>query len=218
MGQDFDSIVQQLNSFTASNGELVVLYVSHAMKFDNWERDDVPILTSQEWDSFLTYMQSKVSNLSTKITDTTTDITQMTLNSLIGKGAQVLVIADANEVLWDKWAGKGFIKRSQFYYPEETLQAETVNALVPNQTGYLKQYRTSPDSAIFGVSWVLGLYGVSNVSGPDLIDLADWANYRLADQLWPALSPNTYPNMVTANCPTGVLTAFCIAVNSYWCR
>jgi len=90
-GQSIQSIIDDVNNYTASNSELVVLYLSHDLNTDLGNSSYAP-LTQQEWNTLLTLLQEGINNL---FVTSASDLTTLTLNTFIGNNkAAVVVVVD----------------------------------------------------------------------------------------------------------------------------
>ena len=97
-GQTIAEIIQQINAFTASNKELIILNLSHDYNTDAGN-DPYRSFTQAEWDALFEQLAG-LSNLWVAPGDpTTVDLTTVKLNNFIGGGrAAVVVIVEPSGI------------------------------------------------------------------------------------------------------------------------
>lgn len=113
-GESIADIIDDVNLFTDSYNELIILNLSHAKNTNNGYND----LNQQEWDALFDILKTNLKCLFSIPGDQPNLIANTTLNTFIGEGsAAVVVIVDADIEL-GTYANQGF-------YPIESLN--TVN-------------------------------------------------------------------------------------------
>jgi len=215
-GQSIDEVISQVNDFTKSNKELIILRLSHAYDTDDGYKD----LSQGQWDDLLKQM-SKINYLFQAKTNQ--DLTRLPLAAFIADSASVVVIVDNDkDVDLKGYAGKGFFKRSQFEIFDSFADTDDQNRMIDDQLGKLRNERKDPDSKFFLLSWTLTQQAGSSlgVPGRGIMAMADQVFPRMFERntVWRALSKKTYPNviMVDSLSPDSRLRAFALAINRYF--
>jgi hypothetical protein len=243
-GQSIDSIISDVNAFTAHNQELVILNLSHDLNTDVGNLA-YRSLNSAEW----TVLLNKLKGLSDRLVLATApdDLTTLTLNSFIGSKAAVIVVVDPGDksqlALLD---GVGFFKTAQFPTYNQYANSNDLRTMASDQLNKLGQQRSPPNAGFFVLSWTLTESNVQtmasgiespftgaaaqfmdifNISTPNdpgpsagtILDLANQAYPAIFEQLLPFCSSNNvYPNVLYMdNVCSSDITALAMAVNVY---
>ena len=110
------SIIEQINSFTQNNKELVILDFTHGLNTDNWT-DKNSALTQQEWERLLNLL----GGLKNRITGlgSIAHLTTLKLSQLINNRAAVIIVVDAKiqgggRVDISRFVSQGLFTRKQF--------------------------------------------------------------------------------------------------------
>ena len=213
-GQDLPSIINQVNSFTANNNELVILDLTHGLYTDDFHGEHNSGLTQAQWDDLMTRLL-RVNHRAIGF-GRNSDITNLKLFQLIQNTARVLIIVDdttrlGKTVDTSRFADHGIFNRAQFKIINDYADTNNQEKMVQDQLSLLKAQRTSPTSTMLVLSWTL------TQSNPteSIVDNGDAANKALPELLWPALSPRTYPNvlMVDAYPKNSDIAALAMAIN-----
>ncbi|KAF7791997.1 hypothetical protein EIP86_003024 [Pleurotus ostreatoroseus] len=193
-GQAFSEIISELNAFTASNAELVVLNLSHDLNTDS----GYGTLTQSDWNNLFQQMTG-INHLFIAPNPTTVDLTSMTLNQFIGSGqAAVLVIVQpsGSGISLGSFATQGFYTYSQYNAYNSYADTDNLTTMINDQLTKMRSVRTSPTSQLFLLSWTLTQDAEDIVFDESIIDLANEANAALDSNLSGAYTSTTYPNII----------------------
>lgn len=218
-GQDIKSIIAQINTFTEKNNELIILDVTHGLYTDDWAGEHDSGLTQDQWDGLM----EELLTLNNRVTDTGNieDLTRLRMDQLIQDRAAVLVVIDdaakdGKTVDTSRFADQGIFNRTQFplynRYSDENVQ----EIMIQDQLSKLEKNRPSPTSTMFLLSWTLTQH---NPVLP-IVENSEGANRALPELLWPALSSETYPNVlcVDAYPDNADIVALAISIILYFAR
>jgi len=199
-GQSIDSIIADVNKFTASYGELVVLNLSHDLNTDVGNSSYRP-LNQSEWDALFQKL-SGLKNLYVAPAGTA-DLTQLTLSSYLAKGAAVVVVVDpsAGNISLGKYAGQGFYPASAYPLYNSYSDSNDLNKMSADQLQKMRNQRPNPNAQAFLLSWTLtqdSTQAVTCVTGiaNSILDLAALADPTLYQNVLPACTGQTYPNVL----------------------
>ena len=191
-GQSIDSIIADVNSFTSSQKELVVLNLSHSLNTDVGN-GSYRAFNQGEWNVLFKEL-AKIKNLF--IANKTADLTANTLNDFIASGAAVIIILEENANL-GSYEGNGFFKYANFDVYNSYADKNQVDSMATDQFNKMK----ANNSKYFLLSWTLtqdalqaatcGLGTASSIK-----DLASQANQRLASLVYPKVSNTAFPNII----------------------
>ena len=153
-GQSIDSIVSEINAFTAVNKELIILRLSHDLNTDvgNYGYRS---FTQAEWGDLMRKLVAITDRVS--LEDAPADLTVLPLNRFIGAKAGVIIVVEYgdNTEKFGLLDGKEFFTASQFPRFDDYANKDDVNAMVRDQLGKLALNRPNPDSPFFVLSWTL---------------------------------------------------------------
>lgn len=194
-GQDIKGIINQLNDFTESNKELVIIDITHGLFTDDWAGENDSGLTQDQWNDLMKELLA----INNRVADigNVADITSLPLDQLINDRAAVIIVIDASTkdgkvVDTSSYANQGIFNRPQFplynKYSEENVQDIMIN----DQISKMKEQRQIPTSDMFILSWTLTQ---DNFVVP-IVNNGENANRALPELLWPELSSNSYPNVL----------------------
>lgn len=212
-GELFDDIISQINAFTASNAELIILNLSHDLDTDG---TDYEFFTQDQYTSLLAKL-SGLNNLFITTNPTTVDLTKLTLNDYIGKGhAAVVVICDPStgSVTLGDYAKKGFFTASQFNMVNLYANSNDLNTMASDQLSKMTQYRPTPTSEMFLLSWTLTQQVSDMTKLTSIRDLANQADNAVYQLLIPKITTQSFPNILYFdNFVDSSLSALAIAMN-----
>lgn len=212
-GQSFAQIIDQLNSFMASNHELIILNLSHAYNTDVGR--DYRVFNQDEW----TALFQQMSAIQYLFASTTSDFTTLPLSQFIGNGqAAVAVIVQPDSSIpnftFGPYANQGFYLYSAFNVYNNYADVDNLSDMSNDQLGKMRTVRTSPDAQSLLLSWTLTQAAGDIVGGISILDLANMANSAIFTELPPAISKTTYPNILFIdNFDSSDITALAMAVN-----
>ena len=200
-GQSIASIISDINSFTASNGELIILNLSADLDTD-LGNGSYAAFTQAQWNALLSILQGGISNL---FVYSASDLSTLPLNTYIGNGnAAVVVIVSpaASGISLGSYANQGFYPAANF--PSYNVYSDTndLNTMTSDQISKLQAQRTNPNSVFFLLSWTLtqdslqaAACPITGGSSTSILDLANTANAQLS-QILPACTSQSYPNVI----------------------
>ncbi|CAK7219086.1 hypothetical protein SCUCBS95973_003705 [Sporothrix curviconia] len=194
-GELLEDIVQEVNSFTASHAELVILYLSHAFNTDDSYRD----MNDNEWNHVFDIF-GKLDHLCGGFTG---DLTDHTINDYIGHGqACVLVVSEGGPVRPDKGI---YSVNDQFPHNDHWSDTEQVAKMASDQISHMTANRNvvaGGDDTFLVMQWILTLEGADNipVTGSLAFGIDQLAIRSAYDAVfwkaWNALSPTSYPSVL----------------------
>ncbi|HEX6370267.1 MAG TPA: hypothetical protein VF006_15210 [Longimicrobium sp.] len=219
-GQSIASIISDVNTFTAANQELVVLYLSHDLNTDLGNASYAPF-TQDEWNQLLTQLQG-LDHLYVAQNPTTVDLTTLTLSDFIGGGSAVVVVVDpaVAGIGLGSFATQGFYTPAGFSVYNQYSNTNVLAQMQADQLAKLAAQRPSPDAGYFLLSWTLTqdtTQAVTCATGlsESILDLANIANPTLPSMLLPACSAQTYPNILYIDGVQGSdITVLALAINA----
>lgn len=210
-----DDIISQVNAFTATNPELIVLNLSHDLDTDA-SGSQYTSLSQDQYNSLLMKLTA-LNNLYIPYDPTNVDLTTLPLEKFIGEGrAAVVVICDPGTatVTLGKYNSKGFYKVGQLNPVNLYSNLNDVNAMASDQLGKLEQYRESPDSQMFLLSWTLTQQASDMAKLTSIISLAKQANNAIWALVMPKITSQTFPNILYVdNFADSNLAALAVAMN-----
>lgn len=241
-GQDFASIVNQINDFLSTHHELVVLDLSQDTAREDEVKDlkvsqlsiDLPIyddadksFTAQDWARLATQLSGIKYLINGPVN---VDLTQYTLNDFIRKGPAVIVLLPGNLNI-DGFMGKGFFDKS-VSFPVYNKYSDTndENTMAKDQLTKMREYsHTGSPSTPILLSWTLTQkwtdYIVAGLGSFSIEGLAKKAKDKLYAKridsntpgLWDSMNAVTYPNVIHIDgWDNQNPTALAIAINRHF--
>lgn len=213
-GQSIESIVSDVNAFTAHNDELVILNLSHTLNTD-LGNNSYRAFTQAEW-SGLFDLLAGINNLFITNNQPEIDLTALTLNSFIGDGPAVLIIVEDSGVNLGARSGQGFYRYNNFNVYNSYADSNSLKTMADDQITKMKQ---ESGQNYFLLSWTLTQSGVEATTcslgiASSIKDLANEANQNLAYLLYPSISPTQFPNIIYEdNVVNSEAAALAMAVN-----
>ncbi|KAI5300883.1 hypothetical protein KEM55_004175 [Ascosphaera atra] len=192
-GQTIEEIVGNVNKFTAENPELVILRLTHAYNTDDGYRG----LKDAEWDGVF----DRLEKLEKRCSGLKGDITNLTMNDLIGNGqACVIIVTNGGQARPDS----GIYSESSFPVVDHWSDTDSAEKMAEDQLKHLSESRhLSPDATkdtflIF--QWLLTLEVLENVSISDWVSIESLAVRLAYDPLfwkaWNEFTPEKYPSVI----------------------
>ncbi|WP_413495396.1 hypothetical protein [Morganella psychrotolerans] len=207
-GQSISSIINEVNSFTASHKELIILNFSHALNRDNnyWD------FTKDDWNKLIAKLSS-IKNLYCIENYKKQDLTEKYLNSFIYKQASVLLIFEGKNIDLGNKEGLGFFYHSDFNTYNSYSDTEDVSYMISDQTE--KMNKQTPGRH-FLLSWTLTQSAINAIScWSSILQLATTANWELY-RAYDNTTKNHYPNILYIDGMKDTsAAAISIAINSY---
>lgn len=196
-----DEMINQINSFTANNRELIILDLSHDLNTD-LGNDAYAAFTQTEWDNLLTRMKNNLQYLYVAPNPTTVDLTNLTLNDYLANGPAVVVVIRQSSpiVSIDKYNYSGFYRSAQLSAYNQYANTNNAQQMYTDQLNKLSAQRTSPDSQYFLLSWTLtqdaGQAVGCGAGAPSIRALANTANPNLYRLVMNNCTTFRYPNVL----------------------
>ncbi|MCG8463821.1 MAG: hypothetical protein MI750_03080 [Xanthomonadales bacterium] len=197
-GQSIASIIDELNQFTRSQNELIVLYLSHDLNTD--VDDSYRPLLQAEYDRLC----SELERVDHREMSHANDFKDLTLGHYIGKpGAtrpRVLIIAEPSQGGITLKANSGIWGAVTYSITNVYSNTNDLNAMINDQIGKMKS-----NHDYFLLSWTLTqspwqaatcVAPVFNWHTPSILDLAEEANSVLSARLLPEISATVYPKII----------------------
>ena len=155
-GQSIQSIITDINTYTASNQELVILYLSSDLDTDLSNSSYAPF-TQDQWNNLLSMLEG-IHNLYIDPNPTTVDLTQLNLQHFIGNNqAAVIVVVDpsGSGISLGAFANQGFYSPGNLNVYNQYSDTNDLETMANDQLVKMKTQRTSQNSPCFLLSWTL---------------------------------------------------------------
>jgi len=218
-GQSIASIISDVNTYTAANQELVILYLSHDLNTDLGNASYAPF-TQAQWNSLLSQLKG-LNHLFVAQNPASVNLTQLPLSDYIGSQAAVVVVVDpSSTIALGDFATSGFYTPSNFQVYNQYTGTNDLGTMQADQLNKLKTQRPNPDTGYFLLSWTLTQDNTQASTcqlgtADSILDLAAIADPALYSALLPACSGQTYPNIIyTDGVQSSDVAALAMAVNS----
>ncbi|KAH7105389.1 hypothetical protein BKA62DRAFT_689504 [Auriculariales sp. MPI-PUGE-AT-0066] len=200
-GEKLDDIVNDINTFTPGKAEIIVLRLSHDLNTDVGNANYRPF--NKDEVARLFALLNNIKDLYVSPSPTV-DLSALTLNQLTGNGKRSAVIIqlrlDSTEVNLTAAGlqGKGFFNYDQLPAYNEFSDSNDLDDMMEDQFAKMKEQRAQ--NAYFMLSFTLTQSALNTASCPYLADsiiqMAAPARKALYTNLLPAVSGNTYPQMM----------------------
>lgn len=189
-GQTIQSIISDVNTFTANKKELVILGVSHSLNTDVGNKS-YRSFNHNEWNRLLSQL-SGLNNLF--VTSRNADLTKVKVRDFIGNKSSVVIVVDGQNAVLGDHHGRGFYLSSNFSVFDVYAESNKVDVMADDQLNKMKH---QAGKRYFLLSWTLtqtpleATFAVSTIE-----NMANKANQHLVHYLYPNLSKNTFPNII----------------------
>ncbi|RVX66874.1 hypothetical protein B0A52_09604 [Exophiala mesophila] len=179
-GESIDEIIDEINEFTKSNAELIILHLTHSANTDT----DYSPFDEGEWESLLYKLYSNLNYLYEADSDAV--LTRITLETFISSGPAVVVVVDeaSKSFLFDKgYTTRGFFDKTAFPLRGSNANDDRLDVIRRDQYNKLQSFNQNrQDDEIFVLSWIITMYGGNNVNPLDHITTrANILNNHLAE-------------------------------------
>ncbi|KZW03717.1 PLC-like phosphodiesterase [Exidia glandulosa HHB12029] len=194
-GQSIQEIIDDLNGFTKDKAEVVILNFSHDLNTDVGNSDYRP-LNQDEWNNLYRQLAG-INNLYTS-PNADTDLTTLSLNTLIGGGKSAVILVfqpDAHDITLDGRQGKGFFWYGQVNAWNSYSDSDDLNSMANDQ---IKKMHDQ-SGGYFLLSWTLTQKAAGALlcpAEPSILDLAQKANDAIFTQVLGAASKDAYPKLL----------------------
>jgi hypothetical protein len=200
-GQSIESIVNEVNDFTAKHKEIVILNLCNTLNTDVGNNSYRPF-TQTEWDKLFEQL-SKLQYLFMwdDITENS-DLTTLRVDEFISNSSSVLLIVDEENVQLGKYSGKGFFQQKNFRVYNKYSNSNSVENMSADQLQKMRAFnRKSTDFSCFLLSWTLtqSEAEAANCYLPftkSILDLANKANERMVGLVYNEVNSTHYPNIL----------------------
>jgi|GEM_PF-4822355 len=175
-GQSFDSIIDDINKFTESYHELIILNLSHAYNTDVGNSNYTDF-NQNEWNGLF----KKLSSLSNLLyLDETTDITSLPLEDFISSKSAVIVIIDCKDVNIGEYLGKGFYNKSSFNVVNKYSATNNFSDMLKKQVDNMNNNK----GQYFLLSWTLSQDNpqIAKCIVPNKVNIPVYGNFKLFDK------------------------------------
>lgn len=221
-GQPIDEVIRQVNEFTNTHKELVILNLSHAMITNNMfaNNEEIRDFNQADWDKFFVYLSSNIKNLVVAPADA--DLSRMTLNELLKDDQKVIVLlADDKYKTPTQSDGKRSIFKTtdNFNIFDDYANRKDVGEMSADQLTKLDKLGFQ----YFLLSWTLTqdfdrskINILWNIVGTNdsVLKLASEANGQLAERVYPVVDTIKFPNIIyTDDIRDDQQTALAMAIN-----
>lgn len=211
-GQSIQSIVSDINAFTAQNAELIILNLSHDMNTDA----DYRGLNQNEWISLFSLLY-QIDHLYFDPNPYEVDLSTYTLGDFISDSAAVIVIVNSSDVTLGNYAYYGFFPWTAFPVFNSYTGTDNLNSMINDQIGKMNQHRPNENTPPFLLSWTLTQSATDVITDNSILDLAAEAYPYLFYSLASAVSPRTFPNIIYIdNVADPAVAGLAIAIDMYW--
>tara|TARA_R110001599_G_scaffold57665_2_gene158887 strand:+ start:1409 stop:3829 length:2421 start_codon:yes stop_codon:yes gene_type:complete len=194
-GQSIANIITEINAFTASNSELVILNLSHDFDTDSRQGGNYLPFTAAQW----TALFEQLIGINDLYLHTSDDLTSICLNDMIGTKSCVLVIVEPSTTAIDPYLGKGFFKGASFIHYNSYSNTNGFGGMSADQI--LKMKTEKAAGKYFLLSWTLTQDNTQAATcelgtASSILDLAETANWQLSKTLMPNVTPDVFPNII----------------------
>jgi len=221
-GQFLQSIMDDVNAFTATHNELVILKVSHTLFTDSGYRD----FTQGEWNSLFDTLVSGLRNIySSGVQENRNLVTEIPLRSFIcpeGRPqASVLIVVDCPDTVSinQSYENKGIFRLKAFKLTDNYSNTSDLEGMINDQINKMNNRQAD---ACHLLSWTLTQSShqmttccLDTEDKISIRGLARGSNERLFDRLLGACNPAHFPNIIYIdNVQSCAITALAMAVNT----
>ncbi len=213
-GQSIDSIISEINAFTAKHNELIILNISHSLN-TTLGNNSYRKFNQKEWENLLV----KLCGINKRYLDGqargSTDLTTVMLgNAINGKSAVMIVIDDKNETInLGEYERKGFFTYKNFDFYDSYSDTNDAHKMADDQINKMK--KNASKESLFLLSWTLTQGdGQAIFATKSIIDLSVEAHQLLPNRLYHEVTKNIYPNIIYLdNIKVNTAAALAMAVN-----
>lgn len=207
-GQSIGDMVDQVNRFTLTNPELIILHISHDLNTDQRYRG----FSQEEWNGLFKLLDGL--NHRYQADNGNVDLSSIPLKRFIGEGKPAVIVRfdwdDSGSYTLGNRAGHGFFYKSclpNLY--DAYANTNDPDALVSDQISKMKNERGDPNKPVFSLDWALTMQSW-DVAGSNLLTWADRKmTPRLGPCILPAVSKEVFPNVIGLD---GVRTTDAVAI------
>lgn len=214
-GETIDDIVSQINAFTATNAELIILNLSHDLDTDA-ANSAYTSLSQNQYTALLAKLAT-INHLYLAPNPESVDLTTLTVGQFISLGYAAVVVICApgdSSVTLGNYVQRGFYRADQLNPVNLYSNSNSLSNMALDQIGKLEQYRESPDSQMFLLSWTLTQQVTDMAKLTSIITLANQANNAIYAMVMPKVDKDTFPNILYIdNIADSNIAALAVAMN-----
>ncbi|HEX6099919.1 MAG TPA: hypothetical protein VF432_26635 [Thermoanaerobaculia bacterium] len=224
-GQSLATIIDNVNSYTAANQELIVLHLSHDLNTQSYQS-----FTQNEWNRLFSELMGLNYRFRVVTSNpSTVDLTTLRLKDFIDSEPAVVIVVEPGDphITLGSFTTEGFYTLRNFPVFNQYSATDEPKRMAKDQLDKLQSQRSNPDAGYFLLSWTLTqadmLAAACNVGygsvGESIVDLSRRANPSLYASVLPLCSGWTYPNILyTDAVANDDVAALAMAVNSVAAR
>ncbi|HTU70891.1 MAG TPA: hypothetical protein VMF11_11295 [Candidatus Baltobacteraceae bacterium] len=217
-GESMAQVLSAVRDYTAKHKELVVLHLSHEFNTDV-ANDRYRVFTQEEWDRLLALVRDELEAVLFIAKPADVDLTTLKLKDFIGTGkAAVVVRVDPGDgkVGLGRFAGQGFYPQCQYPIFDQYSNTDNIGQMATDQLSKMKANKPDGKAACFLLAWTLTQTAAEAAAGfPPILMLGLLVNPRLYGYLYPACTPDCFPNILNLDCvSTSTVTALAMALNA----
>lgn len=207
------NIIDDLNAFTSSRRELIILRISHTENVQHGRDFNLP-----DWIRLF----QELNKIHFLFPITTSSLVDLPLKSFIANSSAVLLVFDDN-VNFEGFRGPGYYHESDIRYTDAPVYVEGVTSTenpVQMSRQCIEALRNARAPCLVG--WCLtqgalnAVLTALDLGGKTILDLAALTKPVLYGDLWKNCSRDVYPNAINVDAFTSDITAFCIAINKFY--
>lgn len=221
-GQKMSSIIDDVNNFTATNKELLILNFSHAVQTD----DDFRDYNQNDWNKLMGELLA-IKNRFINTGPLKNDLSLLRMDQFIADRAAVVLVIEDDSCSLDAYPDHGFYHRDQLNVFNQYSNTDDCVQMVFKQIDQLKKHADGPDKSLFLLSWTLTQQLQFDFNDIDIVKLlrqvrglksiqtmAYSANKALMTDLLPHCSRKAFPNIIYIDyIDSGNYTALAMAIN-----
>ncbi|KAJ9615453.1 hypothetical protein H2200_001528 [Cladophialophora chaetospira] len=180
-GQSIKEAISDIRTFTSSNAELVIVYLSHTLDLSN----DGDPFDDDAWNEVLVRFRNGLKSALWAV-DTTDALTTIPISKFISCGPAVVIVVDERDKAYldsKHFTGRGFFPRSAFPKYDSYANSDNLDKIREDQYSKLQDFgKTHDKDQIFLLSWTASLQGAENADPLDHITArANVLNNHLAE-------------------------------------
>lgn len=199
-GQSIQSIIADINSFTQTANELIILDLSH--DYDTDVSSPYPSFNQDQWNTLMKQL-CELNYLYIASNPATVDLTTLTLNEFTQSGTRPAVVVflepgDATITLGE-YAQQGFYLPANLPYTGSYTETNDLQTMVSGQLGNMQS-----NSGYFQMSWTLTQDATEAATcalgtASSILDLAAICNPLVYANVLPACTATNFPRVLYTN-------------------
>lgn len=225
-GQSIKTIIDQINSFCASNNELIILSISHCLNLENGLFNR--IFNQAEFDDLCCQLLN-INHRFICSEDGDINLLDKKLNYFIANGrSAVCIILKVPNLTIDtiRYLHKGFYRNDEFKVIDEYANTNKLDLMIKDQMNKLFRYKSEKNrkNNFFLLSWTLTQQNIQTTFGESIFSMAIIANSNLFKLLFYDASidgkfehfvRHAYPNVISCDFITSDLCSMSLGINLF---